>query len=175
MGVILEMVLSSFLWVTKSPILVIHQGLLYHTSKSPIYSQYICFTTSFYITSGSSILTELSTKVTFCGCWLRWKKIPYQGCREKEKLYNVVLYIQCVHITFYRKIMGVILAIYETGKLHVILNTFKTMKVSKKMINILCVPLSCLSFLELLDIWCTAPLIVFIKLHKTPRRRVLRV
>lgn len=80
-----------------------------------------------------------------------------------------------VHLTFYSKILGVILAIYETGKLHVRLNTFIAGEVSKKMINILCAPLSCLSFPELLDIWCTAPLIVFTKLHKTPRRRVLRV
>lgn len=86
-----------------------------------------------------------------------------------------MLYTQCVHITFYREIMGVVLAIYETGKLHVVLNTFKTVKVSKKMITLLCVPLSCRFFPELLDIWHTAPLVVFTKLHKTPCRRVLRV
>lgn len=175
-GVILKMVLSSFLWVAKSPVLVIHQGLLYHTSQSPIYSQYICFTTSFYVTSGFFILTELSSKVTSCGCWLRWRKKSLSRMQgERNKLYNVVLYTQCVHIAFYSELIGVVLAIYEAGKLHVVLNTFKTVKVSKKMITILCVPLSCHFFPDLLDIWHTAPLVVFTKLHKTPCRRVLRV
>lgn len=116
------MLLSFFLLVTESPVLVIHQGPLNHSSQSPVW-----FSADLLLySSGSSILTkELSTKVRCLWVLVKMekkkKKPLIKDLRRKHKVYSVVVNTQCVHT-----ILHVILAIYETGKLYVVLDTFNT-------------------------------------------------